>query len=158
MTYLFGSMLTAVLALLLMAGLMPTLAGNAPGHVPEFLGDISEAYFGSVFRSQPLAAQAGGFRPDRRADADVLDKLSREFRRESRPSYRSRSYPYGYPSPAPRRSTPIWEWFRLLPIAFFYALLVSYPLVFWVCSFTRFHESVRPAVSRPVGAGPPNWS
>jgi len=156
-TYLFGSMLTAVLALLLMVGLLPTLAGNAPGHVPEFLGDISEAYFGSVFRSQPLAAQAVGFRPGRRGDADVLEEFSREFRPRPRRSYSS-SYPYR-PRPVTRRPpTRVWEWFRLLPVGFCYAMLVVYPLVFWVCSFTRFHESVLPAVSPPSRPGPPSRS
>lgn len=55
-------------------------------------------------------------------------------------------------------ATAYWEWLRWVPSLVFDAFVLNIPIVFWVCSLTRFHEVVAPAGSTKTTPGRPTSS
>jgi hypothetical protein len=130
-TSLFGAIVTFLLAGLLFAALVPTLRTNGPSINATLFNMLEESFPApSPSASSPFATGPG----------------SRSFLTERSETGR-------------RLQQPVGDWIRELSLGILYIAVLAYPMVFWICTFTRYYEFVLPSLGvttkAEAPAGPP---
>jgi len=141
-TLYFGVMMLCVLGFLAVVSLGPTLATNGPslGGLPmPFPPSFDDQEIGLSGLSSGDDLGGFGF-PG--MESDPFSGLS---------SPRSR--------PEPAVSAGKWgDWLRYLGVGVVFIAVLAFPVVFWICAFARYYESLVPSFEPSVPATPPPLS